>query len=260
MVDHRVGVDEVILRADLGVARRNNQVGAVERVHHVHRRQPARLQRVAVEVDHDLPVLAAKRRRHRGALDRGEKVADVVLRLVANWAWLKPLPETVTSTTGSDEAPEGEHQRWQRAGRQMAQVRHRQVTQPGRRRVKVYSGMEEHLDDADAGQRARLDMLDFAAHGEEALEAGGDVAFHVLRRHAGIKRGDDYRRNMERWKNVDRHPGERVESKDGDNQRSHDYRVGIAQRERRHRTNLNRPWRPRIAFARAAVYFMRGGA
>src|SRR5260370_1617 len=26
---------------------------------------------------------------------------------IRNWAWLNPLPETVTSTTGSDEAPEG---------------------------------------------------------------------------------------------------------------------------------------------------------
>jgi len=82
VVDHRVAVNEVVLRADLRVARRDDQVRAVERMHHVHRGQPTRLQRVVVDVDHDLPILTPEWRRDGGALHRGEPVADVELSLI----------------------------------------------------------------------------------------------------------------------------------------------------------------------------------
>ena len=97
-----------------------------------------------------------------------------------NWAWLNPLPETVTSVTGSDEAPEFSTSggsvpggRWRRS----AIARSPSV---GGRRAQIDSGMEKHLDDADAGQRARFDVLDVAPKSEEALKAGGDVRFDIL--------------------------------------------------------------------------------
>jgi len=116
----------------------------------------------------------------------------------------------------------------------MAQVRHRQVTQRGRRRAQVNAGVEEDLDYADPGQRPRLDMLDLAAQGEEALESRANVAFHLQRGHPGIKRGHHDGRNVQRWKHVHRHPRERVEAEDSDDQRPDDYRVRVAKRKRRH--------------------------
>ena len=90
----------------------------------------------------------------------------------------------------------------------MAQVGHREVAQRRCRGAQVNAGMKEHLDDADAGQRARFDVLDVAAKGEEPLEAGRDVRLHIHRRHARIKSGDDYDRDVETGKNVDRHAAE----------------------------------------------------
>ena len=73
-----VQVDVVLERADLRGAGRQDQVLRVDRVDHVERRQPFGLQRGRVEVDHDLPLLAAVGKRHRRALHRGELRADEV--------------------------------------------------------------------------------------------------------------------------------------------------------------------------------------
>ena len=65
-----VHAHRVLGRAELGRARRQDQVLQVDRVDDVGRRQPARLQRLHVEVDRDQPVLAAVRERNRDARDR----------------------------------------------------------------------------------------------------------------------------------------------------------------------------------------------
>ena len=58
--------------AELGRARGQDQVLRVDRVHHVGRRQAARLQGLGVEVDRDQPVLAAVGKGHGHAGDRDE--------------------------------------------------------------------------------------------------------------------------------------------------------------------------------------------
>ena len=66
----------VVVRPDLDVARRQDQVGVVDGADHVHRAHLVRLQLRRIDVDHDLAVLAAEGRRHRRALHAGELVAD----------------------------------------------------------------------------------------------------------------------------------------------------------------------------------------
>ena len=111
----------------------------------------------------------------------------------------------------------------------MAQIRHGQIAQASRDRAKIHAGMEEELDDADAGQRSQCKMLYTARHREETFEARGDIALHLLRRHARIERRHDDRRDMQRREDVHGHSCERVEAKDRYYQGSHDYYVGIPQ-------------------------------
>ena len=48
-------------------------------------------------------------------------------------------------------------------------------------------------------------MLNAAAEREKSFEAEGDAVFHLLRRHAGIKRRDHDDWNVDRREHVDRH-------------------------------------------------------
>ena len=62
------------------------------------------------------------------------------------------------------------HDRRQRARRQAPQVGHREVGDLVDVGVGVGARLEEHLDDAHAGQRPRLHVIDAAAEREEPLE------------------------------------------------------------------------------------------
>ena len=75
---HRIGAHRVLRVADLGEARRQSQVLRVDRVHDIRRREPSSLELDRVDVDHDLPVLAAVGSRERHAVNRGELPAQVV--------------------------------------------------------------------------------------------------------------------------------------------------------------------------------------
>ena len=75
------------------------------------------------------------------------------------------------------------------------------------RGVDVDVRLEEDLDDADAGQRLRLDMLDVVDGGRQrALVGRDDAAGHVVRRQAGIAPDDRNDGNADIGKNVGRRP------------------------------------------------------
>ena len=75
---HRIGAHRVLRVADLGETRRQGQVLGIDRVHHVRRGQASGLKLERVDVDHDLPVLAAVRGRKGHARHRGKLLAQVV--------------------------------------------------------------------------------------------------------------------------------------------------------------------------------------
>ena len=81
-VGRRVGADDVLGRPHLRRAGRQDDVLRVERVRDVDRRQTLGVERVRVEVDHDLPRLAAAGQRHLRALHGGELRADEVQAVV----------------------------------------------------------------------------------------------------------------------------------------------------------------------------------
>ena len=78
VVGSGVGADGELCVADLRRARRQCQVLGVDGIDDVERRQSLGLQLQRVDIDHDLAVLAAGRRRKRDAVDRRELLAQPV--------------------------------------------------------------------------------------------------------------------------------------------------------------------------------------
>ena len=74
----RVGAHGVLRVADLRRAGRQRQVLRVDGVDDVDRRETLGQQLVGVDIDHDLPVLAAGGRRQRDAVDRRQLLAQIV--------------------------------------------------------------------------------------------------------------------------------------------------------------------------------------
>ena len=101
--------------------------------------------------------------------------------------------------------------------------------------VGVGAGLEEDLDDADAGQRPRLHVIDAAAEREEALEPAGDVGLDLLGRHAVVEGGDDDLGMLMVGKQIDRHAHHAGQPDDDDDQRDDDDEVRIADGKARHR-------------------------
>ena len=71
--------------------------------------------------------------------------------------------------------------------------------------IGVGSGLEVNLDNADAEQGAGFHVVDAAGQGEEALQRIGDIGFDILRRHAGVERGDHDLGQIDRREQIDRH-------------------------------------------------------
>src|SRR5581483_6720299 len=74
--------DLVFAVADLRGSRRQNQVLRVDGVRDIGGRQMVGIERIRVEVHHDLPRLPPERQRERGALDRGELGADEIQTVI----------------------------------------------------------------------------------------------------------------------------------------------------------------------------------
>ena len=79
---HRIGAHRVLRVADLGETRRQGQVLGIDRVHDVRRRQALGLKLERIDVDHDLPVLAAVRGRKGDARHRRKLLTQVVESVV----------------------------------------------------------------------------------------------------------------------------------------------------------------------------------
>ena len=200
-----VGVDVVILRPNSNIAGRQNQVGLVHRLVHVVDTQPVRFQLHRVDVNHHLAIRAAIGLRHRRALHAGYLVADVELGVVLQLRLIQPFPFHRDQADRQVGRIEAQHHRRQSSRRQTSQIRHRQVGDVAHIRVRIGSGVKVHLDEADAGHRTRLNVVDAAAQREESLKRIGDVGFHLLRRHAGIKRCYYDHRYLDSRKQVHRH-------------------------------------------------------
>ena len=113
-----------------------------------------------IEVDLDLPLLAAIGRGDRRARHGGQRRADEVLAEVEQLllGQLRAGQRQLQDRHGRGVVVEDQRRR--DAGRHLLQHRLRERGDLGGGGADVDAGLEEDLDDADAGQRLALDVLD----------------------------------------------------------------------------------------------------
>src|SRR5262249_6643141 len=172
--------------------------------------------------------------RHRRPGHVRHLVAHRVLRRVAQRALAQALPLDRDQTDRQARRVELQHHWGQCPRRQPPQVGHRQVRDHGHRGVGVRAGLEVDLEQADAGQGTRLDVLDAAAEGEEALEAARDVDLDLLWWHARVEGGDDDDGDADGWEHVDGHASQAGGADDRDDQADDDDEVRIPDSKPRH--------------------------
>ena len=168
--EHAVGVDVVVEAPDLHVAGRQNHVRFADRPHHVHQAQLVRFQLERIGVQHHLAAASAERLRHRRARNAGQLIANHVLRDVLELRLGKAFASERQQADRQAGRVELENHRRQRARRQAAHFGSRKSADHGDRGIGIRARMEVNLDDADAGQRSGLDVLNAASERQKALQ------------------------------------------------------------------------------------------
>ena len=214
--DHPVRIDEVVHLAELRVAGRDEDVVALQRLHHVHRRKVAGVELVTVHVGQDPPELSPVNRRRDDPRDPLEAVAEVEvgdvvqLRLV-----IDGRGDRQQAHRDRPCRVERHHHRRDRPRRKVEQVRHRVGGDLGHRRVGVDVIAEEVLDDAHPEHRLAFLTRDAVALPGPALEAGHDVPLHHDGGHPRVERDDLHGRSREDRKQVH---GDPEQARDADHQ------------------------------------------
>ena len=180
-----------------------------------------------IDVYLNLAVSAPVRLRHRRALHVGYLVAHLKLRDVFELRFVKALAFQRNQANRLARGIHSQHNRWQRAWRQAAQVGHSKVGDVAERGIRVGSRFEIDFDQADAGQRARLGVIDIRPESEKTLKRICDIRLDLLRRHAAVEGRNHHHRNIDLGKKIDRH-AEHIEDADQhDHQAQHDDEIGI---------------------------------
>ena len=205
---HRFGaavhVHVVFERADFGRTAGQYQVLGIHRIDHISWRQPMSLQRLRVDIDHDLAHLAAIGDRHRRALHGCQLGADEVIAQVVKRLFGQGLARQGKFHDRHCGRVVGQHQRWQRARRQHAQQALCAARRLGQCARDIGAGMEKDLHDGHAVERLRLDVFDVAhVRGQGPLIGGNDPMRNVFRRHAVIGPDDTEHGNVDVGKNID---------------------------------------------------------
>ena len=188
------------------------------------------LHRLLVEIDLNLPNLAAVRRGHRGAGDGGQLRADEVLPVVEQLHLRQLVARQRQLQDRNARGVVAEHIGRRDAGRQQLQHGLRSRRNLRQRRVDIDVRLKENLDHAVAGQRLRFDVLDVVdLRGQGALVVVDDAAGHVVGRQAVVGPDDADHRNVDVGKNVGRRAERRQPAEDHDQEGHHHEGVGPPQ-------------------------------
>src|SRR5262249_49435866 len=194
---HRVGGDVIILPLDAHLAGGDDLALVVDDASDVHVRHLHRFEGARVDVDLHLAEDAAEDGSGGQALQTGQLVAQLVVGEVEQIA-------VVARVAGNNEVADGHgggvvlHDgRRQHPRRQVLQFAGDEGDDLAGGQVGIDDRAEVDLDDADAQQRARLDVVEVVALGQGAFEDGGDGLLHVRRRHAAVGGKDDDNRHLD---------------------------------------------------------------
>ncbi len=177
-------------------------------------RQTLGLQRLDVEVDLNLALLAAIRIRDLRALHGGELGTDEVQAEVVQLLLGESLAGEAKLQNRDAGGVELDDQRRRGAWRERAQGGLRDGGDLGDRVRDLDARLKIDLDDRNAVERLRLDVLDIVdGRGEGAFRNGDDAVRHVRRREAGVVPDDADDGDIDIGENVGRRieDGERPE-------------------------------------------------
>ncbi len=190
------------------------------------------VQRVGVEVDHDLPRFPAVGRRNGGSLDGGQlgsyEIQPVVeeLRLGQGLAVERQLENRHAGGVVLDDRGGKD------AGRKDPSEAAGVGVDLGHGHLDLRVGLEINAQHAHAVERLRFHVFDVVdGRREGPLGHGGDAAFHLLRRNAAV--GPDHAddRNVDHGENVGRGRVDGDRTQEGDGYRHHDKRIRSCQRD-----------------------------
>ena len=187
------------------------------------------VERLGIEVHHDLAELAAERQRHRGALHRGELGANEVQAQIEDLLLAEGLALEAHLQNGNARGVVFDDAGREGPGRKDAQQRLADGGDLRHGHFDVHVGLEVDARDGDAAVRLRLDVFDIVhrrRHG--ALEDGVDAFLHLVRRNAGVVPDDADDGDIDVRKDVHRHCGNGDSAEDGNEHRHHHEGVGPA--------------------------------
>ncbi len=203
---HRIGADGILGVADLRGAGRQGQVLGVDGIDHVQRGQSLRLQLGRIEIDHDLPVAAAGRRRKRHAMDRGQALAQPVDAVIVELLLVEVIRAQADLQDRYARCIVLHHDRRLDARRHDAADRVGAGYDLCDREVEIDVGLEEDLLNRNPVQGLRLDVLDAVDAGaDREFAIGRDPLFHLRGAQPGIGPDHRHHRDVDLGKDVGRH-------------------------------------------------------
>ncbi len=164
-----------------------------------------RLQLERIDVNHDLTIFAAVRRRNGRAGNISDLVSDLILQVIVKLSFVQAFPLDGKQAHRKIRRVGFQHDRRKRSFREAAQIGHGQVRNLSHVRIGIRTWLEVNLDQAHAGHRARLHVIDAAAQCKKTFEGIGHVGFDLFGRHPVIESRYQYHGNIDRREHVHGH-------------------------------------------------------
>ncbi len=229
-----VGVNVVVAVANAHVARRQNQVGAIDGTDHIHEAELVSFQLDGIDEYLDLPVGSTKRLRDGSTWHICDLIPDLELGEVFQLRFAETLAFQREQAHRQAGGVELQHHGRQGSWRKPAQVCHGEIGNVAECGVGIGAGLKINFDETDAGEGARFDVVDVAAKSEESLEGVGNVGFNLLRRHASVEGSNYDDRDVDLREQVHRHAHHGGDANHCDHQTDHDDEIRICQSKLRH--------------------------
>ncbi len=185
-----------------------------------------------IDVDHDLAIFAARRRRQRDARDRRQLLADAVDAVIVELLLAQRVRAQADLQHGHAGGVELHHDRRLDAGRHQRADRVGGRDDLRDRKVEIDVGLEVDLLHRQAGHGLRFDVPDAVdVGGDRILAVGGDALLHLRRAQAGIAPDHGHHGNIDFRKDVGRHLEHGDAAQKQDQRRHHIERVRKSQGE-----------------------------
>ncbi len=216
----------VITVAELRRSGRVDEVLIADGGRNIGSRKLVRIERVRIQIHHDIPHPAPKRQRHGSALNGRKRRSDVVLAEIEQLLLGKRPALQAELQDGHARGVVLDDARRKDAGRHDSEQRLRERRDLRQAHLHLRVRLEENADDGRAIVRLRLDVLDVVDRGGEgALVNRDDALLHLLRRDPVVAPDDADHRDIDVGKDVYRHGPDGGAAKQRDRQGHDDKRI-----------------------------------